>query len=330
MSAPPRSYAGAAADEGTRLHEVAERILSNSSLLWPPTLHDGDEMVRPYIEYCKALIDICDRFGIESRVSLDSFAPVSGQYGTADFWAYADRTLHVIDLKTGSIPVSPESEQLIAYAAGVLHDQFRHAPHMVTHVQLTIVQQNHISHWRLDLEEFYRELKTLSNALKEAVSLNPPFYPSDAACQYCPAAGICKARAALFTGIEHLDAASVQHLHPLENAERILAFKPKVDKYFKQLEATLMDAAKDGAELKFFELGKTKPHRAWSTISTDAFINACRQAGIADATALLTPVSPAKAETALGKKLFKSTLAGLVFTPVGEDKLVLKVFGEQP
>jgi len=72
MSAPPRSSAGDAANEGTRLHEVAERILSNSSLLWPPTIHDGDEMIRPYVEYCKALIDVCDRFGIESRVSVES------------------------------------------------------------------------------------------------------------------------------------------------------------------------------------------------------------------------------------------------------------------
>lgn len=325
LHAPPRVSAGTAADEGTRLHGVAERILREASMLWPPIIHEADEMIRPYVEYCVELMNRADRYGIESSVSLDGFAPISGQKGTLDFWALVEEELHIVDLKTGSVRVAPDSEQLLAYGAGIMTSELgAHAK--VKRVILTIVQQNHIEHHAMSMEEFWRETKELSNVLLSALKPNPEFRPSDEACQYCPAAGICSARAKLFEGLVTAAETNEVALMPLDKVEATFVWKSRVDRYFKQIEELLFNAATAGTELKFFELGKSKPHRGWATLNGIDFINKARERCIDDPYILLEPISPSKAEKMLGKKIFKATIADLVFQPEGESKLVAKVF----
>lgn len=325
LHAPPRVSAGTAADEGSRLHGVAEAILKQATILWPPTIHENDSMVQTYVEYCQALIVRADRYGIESRVSLDGFAPINGQSGTLDFWALVEKELHVVDFKSGSVRVAPDSEQLLAYAGGLMTSEFPSYTG-ITKVVLTIVQQNHIEHHTMTLEEFWRELKGLSNVLLSALKPNPEFRPSDEACQYCPAAGACSARAAMFEGLLKATETNEVSLMPLDKVEETFIWKSRVDRYFKQIEEFLLNTLHSGTELKFFELGKSKPHRTWSTLNGLDFINKAKERGIEDPFILLDPISPAKAEKALGKKVFTATIGSLVFQPEGEAKIVAKVF----
>lgn len=103
---------------------------------------------------------------------------------TADVVFYLKGELHVIDVKTGKIPVSAfENEQLMYYAVTYLHL----APE-AKGVHLHIVQP-----WANHMEEWFADMNTLSSFMVRARAaefdiqrdvLN--FVPSDK-CQFCPA-----------------------------------------------------------------------------------------------------------------------------------------------
>lgn len=317
----PRSRSGAAAERGTALHEEAEKILRDHDFSWPPPTSMSPE-ISTYVFFCYALIKQADRYGIEEKVSLDSFSPIGDQKGSCDFWALVGDILWVTDYKSGSGIVHADSEQLLAYAMGIYHDKLTaSARAKIREVRTVIVQVNQIEEHGRSIEEFNRDGKYLAEVCLRALSPNPTFAPSDKACEWCPAAGICKARADQLAGITSLEPEQAALL-PLEQAEAIFSFKSKVDKYFKQVEALLTSAALEGKELAHFELGRTRPHRTWQG-TTEELMEAFSKRGLSPL-AFMEMTSPAKVEKQLGAKVWKATVADLAYQPEGEVKLVQK------
>lgn len=317
----PRSISNAAADRGTALHDEAEKILRDHDFSWPPPTSMSEE-ISTYVFYCYGLIKQADRYGIEEKVCLDSFSPIADQKGKVDFWCLAGDTLWVVDYKSGSAVVHAESEQLLAYAMGIYyHTLTPEGRKLVKVVRTVIVQVNQIEEHARDLEEFNRDGKHLAEICLRALHPNPVFAPSDKACEWCPAAGICKARADQLAGLEDLEPAKADLLS-IDKAEVVLAHKPRVEKYFKQVEALLMAAALEGRTLNYFELGRTRPHRTWKG-TTEELMEAFSKRGLS-AMSFMELISPAQVEKKLGAKIWKSTVADLVYQPEGEVKLVSK------
>jgi RecB family exonuclease len=193
----PPVPSGEAADRGTRIHEISEKLLNGLAVDgYEQDMLDGYEqeeleVAQQYVKYVDALRSNAVRFGIEVKINkgLQELHPLFG--GTADAVVIKDNTLHVVDLKTGRVPVqAEENRQLLTYALGVAR-QFK-APTDVT-IKIHIWQPGNVSVWQTTPERLRQHGKDMVNAANEATSSNPKLAPSSETCKYCKAKPICPA-----------------------------------------------------------------------------------------------------------------------------------------
>lgn len=158
-----------AAREGTRLHDLAARVLLNGD-----THHEPEdwEKIGPYVLDVEAAAKQSgNRIFIEHRVA------GHGMRGTLDAMVGAT----IWDLKTGYRPVEAENNwQLLTYAilAGM------------TSVTLKIVQHDRIRSWVVeDLAPYRAKLLAAIHMVQTA----PRFVASSNNCTYCPAMLTCPA-----------------------------------------------------------------------------------------------------------------------------------------
>lgn len=133
------------------------------------------------------------RLFLEQRVDTG----VPGCWGTADaVIIYADR-VRVIDIKYGmGLRVSAlENSQLRLYGVGALEHLVKD-PLTIQEVTNTIWQprMNNLSEETLTRAELVKWRDDLLPTALLALGENAPFGPSEDACRYCPAAGICAPR----------------------------------------------------------------------------------------------------------------------------------------
>lgn len=192
------------AAEGTAAHALAEACLLNgldasegaeaSDGEWTPyDSPDFRESVQTYLDYCRALPG---EHLVE--VELDTRRWIPEGFGTADFVAVDDDTLHVADLKFGKgVKVDGEgNSQARIYALGAF--EALRAMYVVKRVVTHIVQPrlDWISTEELTVEELMQWADDeLVPAAKAAVQPNAPRRPSEKACQWCKAKAVCRDRA---------------------------------------------------------------------------------------------------------------------------------------
>ncbi len=192
----PYEPAGEAAAIGTHIHELSEMLL-NGTHTYEEIRSSGVElehldMAQDYANFINTLVENPRKRLIEVNVDegLKSLHPSLG--GTADAVLTESRTLHVIDLKTGRIPVSAkDNKQLLVYALGAARKLG--APADIT-VKMHIFQPRtghsvaEIS--GNDLISFGHELKA---AAELANTPGAPVIPGSSQCQWCRAKPICSA-----------------------------------------------------------------------------------------------------------------------------------------
>lgn len=180
-----------AAQRGTDIHEIAEKILRQQ----PVTGADDDLLViaQKYVTTALYQTSHAKKHYIELDVTeaLKTIHPSLG--GTADLVAIGGGVMTVCDLKTGRIEVSPENNlQLMTYALGAAIAL--KAPETVQ-VRLAIYQPDH-GGWRewscthADLMEWKDKLLALAIAAHQP---DAPKNPEESACKYCRAKTSCDA-----------------------------------------------------------------------------------------------------------------------------------------
>lgn len=211
----------AAADEGTRAHEVFASILTTGT---PPGGFDYDitryplEMINDAARAADLLRDLRPGKGdvqewVEERVQFD-FHPASaeerdaldrlspgGVFGTADYVSLnrKTRTLYVVDFKYGSaIAVYPENNpQLICYEQMVLdtHELWSAVDTVVFGIIQPRVHGDKIL-WAAprDAEKLKEDRRTVTDAIRAALSPDAKHNPGKA-CRFCPVRATCGARA---------------------------------------------------------------------------------------------------------------------------------------
>jgi len=188
------------AEEGTKAHEIAAKILEDmfkfKSIV--DAIPDGEmgDAIRVYIEHVDQIVQSMHSYKIliEHKFNLSHLHP--GLYGTSDCVVYDEinKILHVIDYKHGAgIPVEVENnEQLMYYGLGVLLSL--NLP--VNKVILTIVQprcfhsQGSIRSWSPNIEELIDFTEDLIQSAKRTEDPNAPLKSGDH-CRFCPAAFKC-------------------------------------------------------------------------------------------------------------------------------------------
>lgn len=196
----PSGLSGAAADEGTRAHELLELCLSQHCYdvrqtvlapIYPVEMLNGVNVA------LKMVSDIRQRCP-QVRVLLESEAYINELYwGHVDIVIYDPVTydLWVIDFKYGKNVVDVQgNSQLLSYVLGVIN-QFP----KVNTIWTCIVQPRRydngnplqwapVSH--LELERWRNQTQT---ALAESKSSTPVYRPSYSRCRYCKGAPLCPA-----------------------------------------------------------------------------------------------------------------------------------------
>lgn len=182
----------AAADEGTKLHALAEEALANANIDGPfehsdPLVHWAVNQVLDVARENRGVIST------ECRVHMGN-----GVSGTTDAVLYSSNSVHIFDYKFGSWPVkAEENPQLLAYAYGALRDM-RSATQQ-TKVILHIIQP------RLQVHDIFECTyghvcdfwwNSAVPAIQNALSSDWEKYlnPSTETCKWCRAMPLCQPR----------------------------------------------------------------------------------------------------------------------------------------
>lgn len=140
LEAPIPNKSSTYSDDGTAMHDVAARCLTEH---WRATKYVGQDIPvnakheEPrYVEFTDEMADLVQgyvdtvrkigighRMLVETRVDFSEFVQIEGQFGTADciIVDLDQHELGVYDLKTGHTPVTvPGNTQAMFYALGAL------------------------------------------------------------------------------------------------------------------------------------------------------------------------------------------------------------------
>ena len=267
------------AAEGTRAHDLAERLLLNPDLPEPgdeiDTMDDVD-MLRHCLRYRDYCLNLSpgDEYWVEQRVKMPRVH--KDCYGTADFAVYCPeyRHLHIVDLKYGQgerVEVKWNPQALL-YAEGTrqyLYSEHRIKPKYFTvHIfQPRAMHAENIASFQLtntQLDDW------VSNAHVKALETQidtETFNPGDKQCRWCLAAP-CKARAAqmdavfadyfddLDEDIEDVTSALKRHDFEIsdEDLSQWLQKIGTVKSFVAQLEALAYSRAMDRTKIPGFKL----------------------------------------------------------------------------
>ncbi|EKZ6287096.1 DUF2800 domain-containing protein [Klebsiella aerogenes] len=199
------------AEEGTRAHELAEKILNGRLQGFEHQGGTDPEMHDYVLRYVDAVWTLAEgnELMVEQRVDFSHIVGVENSFGTADAVVIVGNELQIHDLKYGrGVQVDAEqNEQLQLYALGAL-EQFN-LLYDFDSVRLFIHQPrlNHVSEWALSVEELeafgQRAQEAAANVIVmfniaecEGVNTLPleNFTPGEKQCRFCKASAICTAR----------------------------------------------------------------------------------------------------------------------------------------
>lgn len=241
-SIPPRP-SGPAAEEGTKAHAVAAALVLGEVI---PDYAD-DQMIRHGQAYAEYVHMIAAQYEtsvlfVEERVEVG----IDEVYGTADAIVVGIEpdgriSIHVIDYKYGrGVWVSPEgNEQLMCYGLGAL-DLVKDLFGDVAELVLTIVQprtgDGEPKAWIISADDLMAWRDGVRPVAAEALAGSDTFGPSEKACQWCPAAGVCSARADWLAAECFEDRQEPEIMSPERMAE-VIELAPAIRSWLDSVEA---------------------------------------------------------------------------------------------
>jgi hypothetical protein len=276
----PYQESGEAAKIGTAIHALAETCfqLDTDPMKFIGQQVEGITMTEENcefaLEHLQAIWAIQDELGfvrIEQLYKLYQ-TPEYTLQGTADVVGISKDKLIIADLKTGRGYVDADSEQMKIYALGALMDHNGKPKE----VEFQIIQPHHGEKriHRMSVDELgVWETEVLLPAINDAVSDNPPYRPSESACQWCPAKTICSAQKASFdvvaaqpdiTALKKEQVKEVMLALTPQQISDILDRAPMVEKFIDAVRDHAMSAMeKDGMVVPGWQLQPKRASRKW-------------------------------------------------------------------
>jgi len=331
------------AQEGTLAHELAEMKLRNcfytqdfnkrkltaginrlkKEELWQDEmLHYTEE----YLDYIKTAAFSRNRLPtVEIEKKLDLRAYVPGGFGTADCVLIGGGILHIIDLKYGKSPEgrvdAERNPQLSLYALGAYETYKLLYP--VQEIRLSIVQPrlpDGISEWSCTLEDLLAFGEYVKERAALAIKGEGTFAPGPETCKYCRAKSRCKARAE-----RNLTLAPLTKKPPVlltnEEIGQYLLQGRDVEKWLNDLKDYALSECLAGHEVPGWKAVEGWSQRVWK--KEDEALQILVEKGIAaEILWEKKPLSLAKIEQAVGKKIFQEMVGDQVVKSPGNPTLV--------
>ena len=308
ITEPPSSEA---ATLGTALHAIAEKHLLDDT-------DSGDPIIQKYLDYVRGVAGWLE-ISVEEKLNLSDWVP--DMFGTADAVIddEVEKTLHVIDLKTGQHPVKPKDNfQLMAYALGVIGPQFNDSSGWNDYkVALHIAQPpiDNFTKWTVPIEEIWAFGKDLKEAGKKALSPDSGFNATDENCRWCKAAGICPELHKKTVEVmgKRFDPLPPTALTDDQLAE-ILTHKKDIEFYLRAAYKHSLERWVAGKPIRGFKLVEGTKRRVWGENAKEALTK--ELGAFAYQTEKLITITEAT------KSLGADAVAKLCVTPKGEPSLV--------
>lgn len=321
------------AEEGTKAHETAEKVLSALIEGRRKPAFKNDEVkeiarnVQPYVDYVWGLYkDLQAQHGdavifLETRVDFSDYVPEG--FGTGDVIIISDTTLHIIDLKYGKgVPVSAKhNEQLRLYALGAvkLYGDIYDIENVVTHICQPRLDS--FSHEEMTLEdlECWGTFEVKPKA-QEAFAGTGAFIDGDH-CQFCKAAAVCRHRMEKYTEITKLQNMKPEELASNGELAKVLREASSIEKWLRQLKAFAIKEMQEGVKFPGIKLVAGRS----TTVLKDAdkLVEVLLNAGVNE-TLLYKPKelqSMTELKSLVGKKRFEELTEGLYEKQVGSPAI---------
>lgn len=311
------------AEEGTRAHETAEKILT--ALIDDkkrPAFRNAEvkeiaTSLQPYIDYVWNLYNtLMEENGdavifLETRVDFSDYVPEG--FGTGDVIILSGETLHIIDLKYGKgVAVNAKgNEQLRLYGLGAvkLYGDIYDIETVVTHIAQPRLDS--YSREEIDLENLavWAE-EVVKPKATEAFEGTGAFIDGEH-CQFCKAAAVCRHRLEKYTAITKLQKLKPEELASNGELSIVLREASAIEKWLKQVKAFAIEEMKAGVK---FEGLKLVAGRSRTVLKDqDKLIEILRLEGV-DETLMYKPkelASMTELKSVVGKKRFEEITKGL-------------------
>lgn len=252
--------------EGTLAHEVAELLAGQAFGLagyedakLPKKWHKdyaelfGEDQApyedmmrhgRTYVEIIKERMteNPGSHLKLEQRLSTG----IDKCWGTSDAVLFSSEHVEIIDYKYGTgVPVNAyKNAQLMLYAAGALRT-YGDLLGTIKTVGMTVHQPrlSSVSTYHLDPVELQAWIDwTVRPLAEEALGDNPRFGPSESACRWCPAAGICKPRMERNLQLDFGDVVA-DNTMDVEDMAHVLEVAPEIRSWLDAVDKAAMDSA---------------------------------------------------------------------------------------
>lgn len=322
---------GAAADEGTAAHALAEHKLRKALKMRskkPASKYDSDEMDAHTDDYVSFVLEqiaqaklACADPMILIEQRLDFSRYVKGGFGTGDSVIIGDGTLHIIDFKYGQgvLVEAEDNPQMKLYALGAL--QLFDGIYDIGMVGMTIFQprRENVSTYTVSKESLYQWAEEVLKP-KAAIAYDGggEYVPGEH-CQFCRAAVKCRARAEAKMKLAAFEFA----LPPLLSDDEIsgvLAAIGDLTNWANEIMAYATDTAVNhGKQWPGFKVVEGRSNRKYS--DEDAVAEATKAAGYRDIYKQ-SLIAVTEMEKLMGKSKFNNVLGGLVTKPPGRPTLV--------
>jgi hypothetical protein len=325
------STSSTAANLGTAMHELAELVLRDSSTCADDWIgkalpesnaftvdQDMANVVTIYVDYVRSFSGL---HYYEQRVDLSEWVPDS--FGTADAIVLDGSVLRVIDLKTGHQRVDAhENLQGALYALGALSDF--ELTHPVSEVVVSIVQPrlDAVSEWTVSVADLLRMGEWFAERAAVALSDNAPRIPGEKQCTWCKAKARCPALKSETERVTLLDFDNIDEPALVddltdEQLRHVMDNKKLIEGWFSAVEALISDRLNNGGEFPGYKLVAGRSSRAWVDAENARPVLVEL---LGDKAVVESLVSPAQAETLLGKKR-KGEVADLIAKTQGKPSL---------
>lgn len=324
------------AEEGTRAHELAEKIL-NETLEFGAVLSDAldpeenaSEMERganfyaEYIlQYWNSLLDLDPKdaiYYVEKAVKLDHI--YKGGFGTVDACIYSREAgiLHLFDYKYGKgVAISAEKNpQLMLYALGMCKEveTFGKPPREI-HLHIIQPRLYGTSSWSIGYEDLQAWGRFVSHIAALALDGKGMFHLGDN-CKYCQAKAFCRVYAMQYDSLELQEANTL-------TPEEMGALLPKLDgllRYRTELTELATRRALSGTPIPGYKLVEGITRRSYAPESQQAMLECAEANGISpEQIGEYKLHSPSTLEKALGKKRATTLFGAFVIKPEGTPTL---------
>ena len=328
-----------AAREGTLAHEICEakargmlgritddvenRLLDDyrHDALYQPEMEGYTDAYVEFIHNQTLGYDLKPYVALEKKVNLSEYIPEG--FGSVDCIIIGSDTIEVIDFKYGKgVPVSAENNpQMMLYALGA-YDAYKLLYHF-NKVRMTIYQPriDNTNTWECSLLELLAFGEEVRAKAKLAYAGEGEFKPGDH-CKFCRARAVCRARADHSIQLAFDDNfGKDKALLSNDEIGKYLELGENVSKWVEDLKAHALSECLAGRDVAGYKAVAGRSTRAFD--DTDAAMADLIASGIDEAILYeRKPLTLAKIEKTLGKKMFNELVGERVVKSEGKPTLV--------